>query len=124
MKSDGLGLEFLARHLVNFDFPKKTLYLKRTSIGPLPNVGGSPLAFLKNLKQHGQLPGWSRNEPGTPKGVKRDAAGNAVEVEAEKTGEPAVYHYQLMRTSADGPWHLIKVWRTDAMGSVLEDYPI
>ena len=30
-----LGLRFLARHLVTFDFPKKTVYLKQTSIGPL-----------------------------------------------------------------------------------------
>jgi hypothetical protein len=29
------GLTFLARHLVTFDFPKQTIYLKHTSIGPL-----------------------------------------------------------------------------------------
>jgi hypothetical protein len=37
-KYNGIGLRFLARHLVTFDFPKRTMYLKRTSIGPLtPN---------------------------------------------------------------------------------------
>lgn len=30
-----VGLRFLARHLVTFNFPKRTMYLKRTSIGPL-----------------------------------------------------------------------------------------
>ncbi len=30
-----LGLRFLARHLVTFDFPKRTMYLRQTSIGPL-----------------------------------------------------------------------------------------
>ena len=30
-----LGLRFLARHLVTLDFPKGTMYLKQTSIGPL-----------------------------------------------------------------------------------------
>lgn len=30
-----IGLSFLARHLVTFDFPKRTMYLKQTSIGPL-----------------------------------------------------------------------------------------
>ena len=30
-----LGLRFLARHLVTFDFPKQTMYLTQTSIGPL-----------------------------------------------------------------------------------------
>jgi hypothetical protein len=35
--SDGLGLDFLARHLVTLDFPNHTLYLKRQSIGPRPD---------------------------------------------------------------------------------------
>jgi hypothetical protein len=30
-----LGLRFLARHLVTFDFPRTTMYLKQTSVGPL-----------------------------------------------------------------------------------------
>jgi hypothetical protein len=32
-----IGLKFLARHLVTFDFPKQTIYLKQTSVGPLPD---------------------------------------------------------------------------------------
>lgn len=32
-----LGLRFLGRHLVTFDFPRGTLYLKRMSSGPLAN---------------------------------------------------------------------------------------
>jgi hypothetical protein len=32
---NGLGLGFLARHLVSFDFPHRTMYLKRTTAGPL-----------------------------------------------------------------------------------------
>ena len=30
-----LGLRFLARHLVTFDFPKRTVYLEQKSVGPL-----------------------------------------------------------------------------------------
>ena len=30
-----IGLRFLARHLVTFDFPKRKMYLKRVSVGPL-----------------------------------------------------------------------------------------
>ena len=37
MESDGIGLRFLARHLVTLDFPKHTMYLQRQSIGPLPD---------------------------------------------------------------------------------------
>jgi hypothetical protein len=40
VESDGIGLRFLARHLVTLDFPKQTMYLLRQSIGPLrdPNL--------------------------------------------------------------------------------------
>jgi hypothetical protein len=37
VESDGIGLRFLARHLVTLDFPGQTLYLKRQSVGPLSN---------------------------------------------------------------------------------------
>lgn len=37
VESDGIGLYFLARHLVTLDFPNHTLYLKLQSIGPLPD---------------------------------------------------------------------------------------
>jgi hypothetical protein len=37
VESDGIGLRFLARHLVTMDFPKRTLYLRRQSVGPLPD---------------------------------------------------------------------------------------
>jgi hypothetical protein len=35
VESDGIGLRFLARHIVTLDFPKQTMYLRRQSIGPL-----------------------------------------------------------------------------------------
>ena len=38
VESDGIGLRFLARHLVTLDFPERTLYLQRQSIGPLPDL--------------------------------------------------------------------------------------
>ena len=37
VESDGLGLRFLARHLVTLDFPNKTMYLLRQTLLPLPN---------------------------------------------------------------------------------------
>jgi hypothetical protein len=37
VESDGLGLRFLARHLVTLDFPNNTMYLLRQSQGPLPD---------------------------------------------------------------------------------------
>jgi hypothetical protein len=39
-----IGLRFLARHLVTFDFPNHTLYLKQTTIGPILNPPEPPPA--------------------------------------------------------------------------------
>jgi len=33
--NNAIGLQFLARNLVTLDFPKRTMYLKQTSVGPL-----------------------------------------------------------------------------------------
>jgi hypothetical protein len=69
MKFNGIGLRFLARHLVTFDFPNQTMYLKRPSVGPLSltsnywkPAGKSALGFLDALKKRGQLPGWSQSD--------------------------------------------------------------
>jgi hypothetical protein len=124
VESDGLGVQFLVRHLVTLDFPEHTLYLKQTSTGPLPDVGGAAVTFLKNLKDRGQLPGWSKDDHGKPRGVNQDAGINAMVVEVEKNGESSVYHYQVTRAEEDNPWKLVKAWRTDAKGRVLEDYPV
>jgi len=37
VESDGIGIRFLARHLVTLNFPNRTMYLQRQSIGPLPD---------------------------------------------------------------------------------------
>jgi len=36
-----IGLRFLARHLVTFNFPKRTMYLLRRSVGPLADTDNS-----------------------------------------------------------------------------------
>ena len=43
VESDGIGIDFLARHLVTIDFPNHTLYLKRQSIGLRP--GPKPVEY-------------------------------------------------------------------------------
>ena len=37
VETDGIGIDFLARHLVTLDFPNHTFYLKRQSVGPRPD---------------------------------------------------------------------------------------
>src|SRR5271157_836165 len=56
-----IGLPFLARNLVTFNFPKRVMYLKQTSAGPL--TSGYTLSFeadkfLMNLNENGKLTGW------------------------------------------------------------------
>jgi hypothetical protein len=125
VESDGLGLPFLARHLVTLDFPRQTLYLKRTSVGPLPDDGvGAAVHFLQALREEGQLPGWSKDEHGRPKGVQMDFDFNSATVEVEKNGDSSIYHYTVTRASEAGPWKLQKAWRTDQTGRTLKEYPL
>jgi hypothetical protein len=51
VESDGIGLRFLARHLVTLDFPKQTMYLQRQSIGPLtdPTLKATRMEALEPL---------------------------------------------------------------------------
>ena len=60
-----LGLRFLARHLVTFDFPKSTLYLRKTSAGPLSNVCTLP-GLLARPKQLSNVKLTSASKAETP----------------------------------------------------------
>ena len=125
VESDGLGLAFLARHLVTLDFPRQTLYLKRTSIGPLADAGvGAAMNFLKDLKEKGRLPGWSKDENGKTIGGKMDFAFTTATVDVLKNDDSSIYHYKVTRASEEGPWKLQKAWRTDQTGRTLEEYPV
>ncbi|MGH8022017.1 MAG: hypothetical protein ACRED1_00430, partial [Limisphaerales bacterium] len=62
-----LGLPFLARNLVTFDFPERKLYLKQESPGPRnPALFAAEEAgkYLVELKNDGRLPGWATNDVG------------------------------------------------------------
>lgn len=125
VESDGIGLRFLARHLVTFDFPGDTLYLERTSAGPLPEIGPSAArSYLKALKEEGRLPGWDKDEHGTAKVMDPKPDGRGVTFEVSKQGDDSVFHYQVAQPSPGGPWRLQKAWRTDNDGHTLEEYPV
>jgi len=119
-----LGLGFLARHLVTFDFPGRVMYLKQTCSGPLLNEEfEAAMQFLKDLKKSGQVPGWSQNDNGTIRAeIQPDA--ETYGFEARKEGDPTVCHYIVTRTSNEGPWKLQKAWRTDQQGKIIEEFPV
>jgi hypothetical protein len=129
-----IGLRFLARHLVTFDFPKRTMFLKQTSAGPLPgdqeaekqvtaaSMSESAFKFLKDLKEANQLPGWSRTDKGTANHF--EVSLDSVTLDGRKEGDLSIYYFKVIRTDKDSAWKLQKAWRTDENGSVLEKYAV
>jgi hypothetical protein len=133
IKLNGIGLRFLARHLVTFDFPEQTLYLKRVIKGPpidkdlelqSKSVAKSAAKFLKNLDSRGQLPGWTKNDNVTSGRVTVHDIEHTVLFDIPKSGEPFIYHYTVSRVSDSGPWQLEKAWKTDLKGKMVEEYPV
>jgi hypothetical protein len=129
-----LGLRFLARHLVTFDFPRRTLYLKQTSRGPLIThemaaaaqaAGDSAFRQARKLMRNGQLPGWSKKDR-VPRSAlfhfRRDP--DTATLDIPKKGDSSTYHCEFTRASAGSPWQLQKAWRTDRNDHVIEEYPI
>jgi hypothetical protein len=121
-KDNGIGLRFLARHFVTFDFPNQTMYLKRTSIGPLVDEDtAAAVKFLKDLKKNGQQPGWSKDEKGQ---IDVDAYPITKTLSVQKNGNPTIYLYTIARTSKDGPLTLQRAWRMDQNCRTIEEFPI
>ena len=120
--SNVLGLRFLARHLVTFDFPKRTMYLKQTSIGPLVDENMEAAAdFLKSLKEKGQVPGWSEDDEGP---IVLEAHPSSETYDFRKNGDSATCHYRVNRASKDSPWKLQNAWRTDQNDHTIEEFPV
>jgi hypothetical protein len=126
LNMNGVGLHFLARHLVTLDFPNRTMYLKRTSVFALPPSGSkAALKLVRALKQKGQLPGWSKDER---EPVYSDTFSypdpQSVIVILLKDGHAFRYYYTITRASADSQWKLTKAWRTDEGGRTIEQYAV
>jgi len=126
---NGIGIHFLSRHLVTLNFPRHTLYLKRTGIGPLlddvsANAMATATSFLKDLKQRSRLPGWSKGEHSQPGGVTVYLTGNSATVDARKIGDPSTYHYTVIRASEKDSWKLQKAWRTDQDDKTIQEFPV
>lgn len=117
-----IGLRFLARHLVTLNFPKQTLYLRQTSVGPLTSPDmDSAWAWLMDLKAADRLPGWSRTDSGT---LYMEGNGQSVAFDGQKSQLPFTWHYTVARELPDGRWQLQKAWRADAKDNLVEEYPV
>jgi hypothetical protein len=135
IKFNGIGLPFLARHLVTLDFPNRTLYLKRTSLLPLVDedaerrnqaTGKSAYLFLHSLKSKGQLPGWSKTDRSASRAVtvQFPTPDSAAFNHLLKRGDSSIYHYELTRATKASPWKLQKAWRADQDDHTVEEYPV
>lgn len=131
---NALGLRFLSRHLVTFDFPRRMLYLKPTSVGPMDqddqqDSAASPrrsaLKFLSLLKNSHQLPGWIKGEKEQICfDEQTGSAGNMVTFTFWVSGDSDRHHYQVGRLSQSDAWKLCRAWRANQSGQQLEEYPI
>jgi hypothetical protein len=129
-----LGLRFLARHLVTFDFPHRVMYLKQTSRGPLIDAKvvaaakaavNSAIRPARRLMRNGRLPGWPKGERGRIKDAYRvHFDPDSVIFDAVKRSDSSTYHYKFTRASKADPWRLEKAWRTDQNDHTVETYPI
>jgi hypothetical protein len=134
-----IGLRFLARHLVTFNFPKRMMYLRRTSAGPLTNQDNSAEPsvpafaeaekFLTALKAKGQLLGWPKDAHGHISVKVADAASLdtfpvSLTFDAKKPGDVSDYHYTVVQAAKDSPWKLIRAWRTNPAGNIAEEYSV
>lgn len=129
---NGIGLEFLSRNLVTLDFPEQSLYLKRVTPGyfvdkdmraAAKTEGKSAYKFLKTLIAKEQLPGWSKNDDIATVTTHFQYPA-IVTFDLFKRWDSSVYHYQMIRTTKDSPWQLIKAWHADAKGNVVKEYQL
>jgi hypothetical protein len=133
IKLNGIGLRFLARHLVTLDFPEQTLYLKRVSNGPLVDADmdsqrkseeKSAAKFLKSLELQGKLPGWATNDSIAARRVTVHYIDPyTVIFDIPKNDGPFICHYTLSRASDTSPWQLQKAWQTGIKGEIFKEYP-
>lgn len=146
---NGLGLRFLARHRVTFDFPNHRMYLRRTCVGPRVSdrmktageaAGRSAFDYVWRLKQLDRLPGWSktdklvdgnysfnvtfRSQPDSDLEPQTQAdldQGTIVNIyKMRKKGDASLYLYEVRRARRTDPWKIEKAWRTDSDGKILE----
>ncbi|HWC58663.1 MAG TPA: basic secretory protein-like protein [Verrucomicrobiae bacterium] len=84
--------------------------------------------FLKSLRDNNQLPGWKKDEKGHIEILLNKAELFTLPkypfrytVIVRKNGDSFIYHYAVMRETADAAWKLEKSWRTGKNDQVIRD---
>jgi hypothetical protein len=82
------------------------------------------------LAGEGRLPGVLKGDKGfpiSPPNYDELASQNfpkSKTVEFHKESDSSVYHYHMVRTSAESEWKLTKAWRTSRDGKVIQEFPV
>lgn len=130
IKFNGIGLQFLGRHLVTFDFPQQTVYLRRADVQTVSHEDikedvRAAEQVIKDLEARGKLPGWTNGESMAASHIQFSFDYPcSVTFAIRKVGDLSSFHYKVSRASKDSPWNLLKAWHADAGGQTLEDYPV
>ena len=126
---NGIGLSFLARHLVTLDFPEQTLYLKRARKDPPASAdidarfaAAGAARKLRTLAQNGQLPGWPASDDLGNSSVHFSLDGGLITFDIRAPGDSFSHHYTFKKIGYD--WQLSKAWRTDGSGKVLKEFSV
>ncbi|HTV39119.1 MAG TPA: hypothetical protein VMF08_00980 [Candidatus Sulfotelmatobacter sp.] len=125
-----LGLPFMARNLVTFDFPRRTMYLQKENSNPRdPSLFATEEAakYLLGLKRNGQLPGWTVNDVGEQDTPDVQITHYPVSLTFNSRKEslpPSFYHYVVVRNLPEGPWKLSKAWQSDVEGHLIRNYSV
>lgn len=126
-----LNLQFLARNLVTFNFPKRTMYLKQQSVGPLTSryfLIFDAQQYLVDLEKKRQLPGLPDHHlDGYLSMIKKgdpDTYPLSLTFNVKIKNDVSIYCYTVVCKSKGQSWKLQKAWRMDANGKTLEEYPI
>jgi hypothetical protein len=85
-----LGLRFLARHMVTLDFPGQTLYLKRTSVGPLTLENRRPAGHSDRT---GKPDRDSGSQPGRRSQRRHDMVASVLALRSAHRGRAAVAEF-------------------------------
>jgi len=128
-KMNVIGLRFLARHLVTFDFSKNRMYLKQNSVGALldPEVKEG-VDFLVSLKRNKRLPGFSNDDRGVmtkyfyETGFFAGTYPLSIRYDVKKQNDTSFYHYTIGRNAPNSSWILQRAWQTDSEGNTIEKF--
>ena len=128
---NGLGLHFLARHMVTLDFPEKTLYFKRTSADALDyketNTKSdieSAAKVLTGLERTGRLPGWAKTDDIATSKATFVFDSGSITFNIQKNADSSVYHYKFTQPRHDSLWQISGAWHTDSTGRTIQEYQV